>query len=267
MRVLIAGAGDLGSRVAHLLRIQGASVVAFTRSGRAGSVAADLSNSAEIAPLVARSDAIIFTAAPGDRSEQAYRAVFIDGLTNMLAAREQQPVLFCSSTAVYGQNDGSWVDESTLIQPCAFNGRILSAAESLLRPRDIALRLGGIYGPRFATVETKSARDFARRQALSGVAPLSQHWTNRIHTADAAGAIVFALGLQGPPLHLNLVDNEPCTQQALYDSQRAAAGLAPVAPIIAAASGKRVANALLRRLGFTCRFPSYREGYASMPGP
>ena len=267
MRVLIAGAGDLGSRVAHLLGAQGDSVVAFTRSGRAGTIAAQLSNLAEIAPLVAGSDAIIFTAAPGDRSEEGYRELFIDGLKNMLQARRQQPLLFCSSTAVYGQNDGSWVDESTLIQPSAFNGRILSAAESLLRPGDIALRLGGIYGPRFATVESKSARDFARRQALSGVAPLAQYWTNRIHTTDAADAIVFALGLQHPPLHLNLVDNEPCTQQALYDSQRAAAGLSPVAPIIAAASGKRVANALLRRLGFTCRFPSYREGYASMPGP
>ena len=108
-------------------------------------------------------------------------------------------------------------------------------------------------------------RDFARRQALSGAQPLAQHWTNRIHIADAASAIVFALGLQHPPLQLNLVDNEPCTQQALYDSQRIAAGLEPVAPILAAATGKRVANTLLRQLGFMCQYPSYREGYASMP--
>lgn len=265
MRILIAGAGDLGTCVAHLLREQGASVVAFTRTGSGDSVVADLSNSAAIAPLIAGADAIIFTAAPGERSEVAYRSLFIDGLQNICQARQQQQVLFCSSTAVYGQDDGSWVDESTPVQPSTFNGHILAAAESLLRPGDIALRLGGIYGPRFASGGQYSVRDFARRQALSGVQPLAQHWTNRIHIADAARAIVFALGLQRPPLQLNLVDNEPCTQQALYDSQRIAAGLEPVAPILAAATGKCVANTRLRQLGFNCQYPSYREGYASMP--
>lgn len=266
MHVLIAGAGDLGSRVAHLLRAQGASVSAISRSGGEGRITADLSSVADIAPLIARADAIIFTAAPSERSEQAYRALFIDGLQNIVRMRHMQAVLFCSSTAVYGENSGAWVDESAPTEPSAFNGRVLVAAEHLLRAGDIALRLGGIYGPRFsASLSTNSVRDFARRQALSGVRPLAQHWTNRIHLADAADAIVFALKLENRPLKLNLVDNEPCTQQALYDSQRSAAGLAPVVAVHAPISGKRVANTRLRQLGFSCQYPSYREGYASLP--
>jgi len=266
MHVLIAGAGDLGSRVAHLLHAGGALVTAINRSGGEGQSAADLSSAHDIAPLVARADAIIFTAAPSDRSEQAYRALYIDGLQNILHARKAQPILFCSSTAVYGENNGAWVDESTATQPSAFNGRILVEAENLLRAGDTALRLGGIYGPRFSpSAGENSVRDFARRQALSGAAPLAHHWTNRIHTADAARAIVFALNLHSRPLKLNVVDNEPCTQQALYDSQRIAAGLLPVPPVDTPVSGKRVANTRLRQLGFTCEYPSHREGYASIP--
>ena len=274
MQVLIAGAGDLGALVAHLLRAEGATTTAITRSGGDGRIAADLSSASDIAPLIAHADAVIFSAAPSARSEQAYRTLFVDGLQNILRMRHLQPVLFCSSTAVYGENNGAWVDESTACEPSTFNGRILVEAENLLRPGDIALRLGGIYGPRFSTsaahaaakqqFPANSVRDFARRQALSGTAPLAQHWTNRIHLADAARAIVFALKLPTPPLKLNLVDNEPCTQKALYETLRIAAGLVPVPPIDAPASGKRVANTRLRQLGFACQYPSYREGYASL---
>ena len=267
MHVLVAGAGDLGAHIAHLLRAEGVTVSAITRSGGDGRIAADLSSASDIAPLIAHADAVIFSAAPGARSEQAYRTLFVDGLQNILRMRHLQPVLFCSSTAVYGADNGAWVDESTACEPSTFNGRILVEAENLLRPGDIALRLGGIYGPRFSASSSSanSVRDFARRQALSGTAPLAQHWTNRIHLADAARAIVFALKLPSPPLKLNLVDNEPCTQQALYETLRIAAGLVPVPPIDAPASGKRVANTRLRQLGFTCQYPSYREGYAALP--
>ncbi len=262
MHVLIAGAGDLGSRVAHLLRAEGHVVTAITRSGGAGRISADLSNAQEIAPLVALADAIIFAAAPSERSEHAYRTLYVGGLQNLMHARTVQPLLFCSSTAVYGQDYGGWVDESTVTEPSAFNGRILVEAENLLRAGDTALRLGGLYGPRFAASdEADSVRDFARRQALSGAAPLAQHWTNRIHLIDAAHAIVFALNLATRPLKLNVVDDEPCTQQALYDAHRIAAGLAPVPPLNNPASGKRVANTRLRQLGFRCQYPSYRDGY------
>ena len=266
MHVLIAGAGDLGSRVAHLLRAEGHVVTAISRSGGAGRIAADLSNAHEIAPLVTRADAVIFSAAPSERSEHAYRALYIDGLKNLTHARDAQPLLFCSSTAVYGENSGAWVDESTVTAPSAFNGRILVEAENLLRAGDTALRLGGLYGPRFTgDGEANSVRDFARRQALSGATPMAQHWTNRIHLVDAARAIVFALKLPSPPLKLNLVDDEPCTQQTLYDSLRIVGQLSPVPALENPASGKRVSNSRLRQLGFRCAYPSYREGYASLP--
>ncbi len=263
MRVLIAGAGDLGSRVARRLHAAGHQVTAFTRSGDVGAIQtgidvirADLAHSAQIAALVQQADAIIFTAAPtAARNEDGYRALYVAGLENLANARTTQPIMFCSSTAVYSENRGGWVNEMTKTEPEAFNGRVLVQAENVLRTGDIALRLGGIYGPE---------RTFARRQALAGVAPNAGQWTNRIHIDDAAAAICFALMLPMPPRALNVTDDQPCTQQTLYDALRAKVGLAAIPSTQpATASGKRVSNALLRRLGFICRYQSYADGYAS----
>lgn len=266
MRVLIAGAGGLGLRVAHLLRAQGSVVTALTRSGGNGCNAIDLLDAQALSPYIADADAIIFSAAPSTRSEHAYRSLYIDGLKNILEARHLQPVLFCSSTAVYGENSGGWVDESAITQPDAYNGRVLVEAENLLSAGDLALRLGGLYGPRFMPADgANNVRDFARRQALAGAVPLAQHWTNRINLLDAARAIVFALKLPARPLKLNIVDDEPCTQQTLYDWHRISAGLLPIPALTSAMSGKRVSNALLRQLGFACQFPSFREGYTALP--
>jgi nucleoside-diphosphate-sugar epimerase len=270
MRVLIAGAGDLGLRVAQRLRIAGHQITAFSRSGGTDMVRADLARPAQIAPLVQGCDAIIFTAAPkASRNAESYRALYVAGLENLIIARTHQPILFCSSTAVYGENTGGWVDETTVVEPEAFNGRALVEAENLLRMGDIALRLSGIYGP---------GRAFARSQALAGVMPKVGHWTNRIHIDDAASALCFALTLPTPPHALNISDNQPCTQQALHAHLRtkylsaphlsAEAQFAPIpAPFPTAqptgATGKRVSNARLREFGFVCRYQSFAEGYAS----
>ena len=83
----------------------------------------------------------------------------MDGLAHVLDALERdgvtpRRVLFVSSTAVYGDAGGGWVDESTTPAPGGFSGRILREAEELLRSRlrgtgtaPVVLRLGGIYGP------------------------------------------------------------------------------------------------------------------------
>ena len=90
---------------------------------------------------------------PSDaRDPAAYRRAYVEGLVNLLA-RLPTPgprVIFTSSTSVYGQDDGSWVDEASPTLPPRETGRILLEAEAALSGsgRDFSiLRLGGIYGP------------------------------------------------------------------------------------------------------------------------
>jgi nucleoside-diphosphate-sugar epimerase len=253
MHVLIAGAGDLGMRLRAALIAKGASVTAISRSGGAGRVALDLLDRIALAPQVAAADALIFTAAPSERGELAYKKLYIDALANVLAARQTQPLLFCASTAVYSEDSGGWVDETSATQPSLYNGQILCASENLLRAGDCALRLGGLYGP---------GRNYACQQALSGTIASSQHWTNRIHLDDASAALQLLLARADRPMQINVVDDNPCTQQEQYSWLRSQAGLAEIAGRADAPSGKRVSNQRLRALGFVCRYPSFKEGYA-----
>jgi nucleoside-diphosphate-sugar epimerase len=253
MHVLIAGAGDLGMRFRSLLVANGAEVTAISRSGGAGRIALDLLDRAALLPLVQAADALVFTAAPSERGENAYKTLYIDALRNLLAARQSQPLLFCASTAVYTEDAGDWVDESSATQPTLYNGQTLLTSEAMLRAGDCSLRLGGLYGP---------GRNHARHQALSGAIAGNQHWTNRIHLDDASAALQLLLARADRPNLVNVVDNHPCTQQEQYSWLRQQAGLMEIAGRTAAPTGKRVSNKRLRGFGFVCRYPSYKEGYA-----
>jgi nucleoside-diphosphate-sugar epimerase len=253
MKVLIAGAGDLGQRVAMLLRGAAIEVTAFTRSGGPGLIQADLFDSQSMRALTAAHDVCVFCAAPKARDEASYRKLYVEGLQAVLLCDR---VVFCASTAVYDVDDGSHCDESHAINPAklAFNGRILFEAESLLRASDLSLRLGGIYGP---------GRDFALRQVKAGVAAQSGLWTNRIHIEDAARALVHLL-LTGAQGVFNIVDQQPCTQAEQYEFLRQLHGLDELAAIASMTSGKRVLNAKLLSTGFQYHFPSFREGYMAL---
>jgi nucleoside-diphosphate-sugar epimerase len=253
MRVLIAGAGDLGMRLRATLIANGAEVIAISRSGGEQRLALDLLDHAALQPLVQAVDALVFTAAPSERGENAYKKLYIDALMSLLAVRQNQPLLFCASTAVYSEDAGGWVDESSATQPMLYNGQTLRISETMLRAGDCSLRLGGLYGP---------GRNYARQQALSGAPAGSGHWTNRIHLDDASTALMLLLARVDRPNVVNVVDDTPCTQQEHYSWLRRQAGLSEIAGRNDLPSGKRVSNKRLRAMGFACRYPSYKEGYA-----
>ena len=85
--------------------------------------------------------------------DAGYRAAYVDGLHNLLAELEGRPtpprrVFFTSSTGVYGQDDGSWVNEGSPTEPGRFSGRRMVEAEGVLAASSIphtSVRLGGIY--------------------------------------------------------------------------------------------------------------------------
>src|SRR5690606_24982960 len=100
-------------------------------------------------------------------------------------------VLFASSTAVYGQDDGSWVDETSPTEPRRFTGRCLLEAEALLAGSGLGfsnVRFAGIYGP---------GRGRLLSQVLDGSAVFGSepHITNRIHRDDCAGFLQHLIGM------------------------------------------------------------------------
>ena len=258
--VLIAGAGDVGMRLAHLRAGLGDEVVTMRRRDGERSqgirpVRADLLTGGGFAQLPQRPDALVFCATPDERSEAAYRALFVDGLRRLLDRIEPLRVLFTSSTAVYAQDAGEWVDEISPALADSFNGRALRAAEQecWVHPRGQALRLSGLYGP---------GRDAFATHAREATAAGRRRWSNRIHLDDAASALSHLLG-HAPDEALYIgSDNQPTLEYEMADWLRQREGLpalgAPEEPV---PSGRRVSSARLQALGWSPAHPDYRSGY------
>jgi nucleoside-diphosphate-sugar epimerase len=279
VRCLIAGCGYVGTALGVELAAAGHEVFALRRRPQGlpaplRPLAADLADPETLAGLPAGIEGVIYTAAAGGRSEAAYRAAYLDGLRNLierLAAADPPPrrLLYASSTSVYGQQDGRWVDEDSATEPGDFSGRLVLAGERALAEGPIpatAVRFGGIYGPG-RTRLTESVRSGSARVAAG-----PPRWTNRIHRDDAAGALGHLLLHPDPAPVYVAVDCEPATQRDVYDWLAKRLGTA--APLDApldgtasprrASSNKRCRNARLLASGYAFRYPSFREGYAAL---
>jgi nucleoside-diphosphate-sugar epimerase len=269
---LLAGCGDVGVRVARRLRAQGHEVFALRRhppaDGDSGIrwLAGDLAAPATLGHLPEGITRLAYLPAPGARARAAYEAVFLDGLRGLLDRLDCSRlarVVFVSSSAVYGEREGRWVDEDTPPAPPGFNGAVLLEAERWLATQAwpaTVLRLAGLYGPgRLQLIERLRAGQAAVPRDAS-------HWANRIHVDDAATAIVHLLELPDPrPLYLG-VDDTPLPLHVLYDHLASLVG-APLPPQGAGPAGvgsKRLSNARLRASGWAPRWPDARDGYAAL---
>ncbi len=282
-RILVAGCGDVGSALARVLVADGASVFGLRRRPDhlppgVEPVAIDLRRPEEMTRLPAGVTCLVFAAAADSSAEDAYRAVYVNGLRNLLnglAASGSVParMVFTSSTGVYGQTGGEWVDETSATEPPGFSGRVMLEAEAVLAEHASrlgvaasSLRLGGIYGP--GRTRLLDLVRSGRATCVEG----GPRWTNRIHVEDAAEAVRHLLRIDEAGGAWVGVDDEPAEQCAVYDWLADRMGL-PRPPRVpeasearrgANASNKRCSNRRLRASGFRFRFPSFREGYAEM---
>jgi len=271
-RVLLAGCGDLGLRLARRLQAHGAEVWALRRqppvAGHDGIhwLRADLTQPATLAGLPAGITHLAYLPAPGTRDPAVYQAVFRAGLPALMAAldtRALRRVLFVSSSAVYGDNHGGWVDETTPPAPAGFNGRVLLDTENWLAGQGlpaVSLRLAGLYGPgRLQLIE--------RLRAGTARAPRHRpHWANRLHIDDAAAAAAHLLALPRPETVYIGCDDTPLPLHELYAHLARLAGAPEPAdgPAPAAVGSKKLSNARLRASGLALQWPDARAGYAAL---
>ncbi|UXJ52890.1 NAD-dependent epimerase/dehydratase family protein [Pseudomonas citronellolis] len=275
--VLIAGCGDVGSRLGRQLAAEGWRVYGLRRDTTALPagilpVAGDL-GCAECPPAWPEGelDYLVYAAAATQHDEAGYRAAYVEGLRHCLGwlqQRGQRPkrVLFVSSSGVYAQADGEWIDETSPAEAQQYSGRIMLDAERVALDSGIpasVVRLTGIYGP---------GREWLLKQVREGyrVAVEPPLYANRIHAEDAAGLLACLLraDAEGKPLEDCYigVDDAPAPLAEVVGYLRELMGVSHWADeqSVRRTGSKRCSNARARALGWVPRYPSYREGYAAI---
>lgn len=270
-KALIAGCGYVGCELAARLVRDGHDVYGLRRNVGAlpagvRPVEADLADASTLDDLPRGLDVIFYTASSDASSEQAYRRAYVDGLRNAIEALSTAGslpgrLIVTTSTAVYGQDRGEWVDETSETAPEGFQGRVLLESERLATSTEmesVVVRFGGIYGPG----RTRLIDSVRRGEAA---VPDRPAYTNRIHRDDCAGVLRHLMGLPAPERVYLGVDDEPADRRDLITWLAAELG-APEPPLETRSgpSGKRCRNARLVATGYAFEYPTFRQGYAAV---
>lgn len=286
--VLIAGAGYLGRAIAIEAAAAGWVVVGARRNPPDGTspdpgfsrwLGFDVLQPDEVRRAIAECgqpfDAIVYCVSAGAASVHAYRDAYRNGLANVIsAAPVAARLVFISSTGVYPEDEGQWVDEFHDIDEAALPAahREILAGERFVKDRSdsVILRLSGIYGPG-RTRLVNIARDATDPTIVPEIA-----YTNRIHVEDGARAVVHCLGLDNPARTYCVSDSDPAPQHEVVGWLRQQLGLKPLRVVFAGSDGiavprkdlpetnKRVRNSLFTSTGFSWKYPGYRDGYAAI---
>lgn len=269
-RVLIAGSGYVGSRLADRMRQSGHLVWTIRRSPSDDpfAIAADLTRDDPI-PLPDDVSHVVFCAGLNRAEPEAYQALFVEGqrrLIRQLKPYSIQRYCFTSTTGVFGQLDGSWVDESTPPSPARPAARQYWKAEQLVREefgaRALIARLSGIYGPGRERLIRSVQQQTARRNEGSVL------YMNHIHVDDITGALEHLLFAQVSESLYLITDSEPADRNEVL-RWLATQLKVPIPKIdpdwpLGRGGNKRCDNTRLRESGYTFQFPTYREGYGSL---
>ena len=274
--ILIAGCGDIGNRLGVNLAADGHKVWGLKRNtatlaSQIQPLPGDLQRPDNLNLPQEQFDYVFYSAAADAYSEAHYRAAYVDGVANLLtalAAAGQQPrrILLVSSTSVYPQKQGEWVDEDSPAAPTGFSGRFIREGEELLwngpYPATV-VRFGGIYGPG-RTRLIDSVRDGTAR-CVQGV------YSNRIHSQDCARALQHLMALDEPELLYLGVDDDPalsCDVMCWLAERLDVAGPQVVAHRDDAQKrqpgNKRCRNTRLHASGFEFLYPGYQQGYTAI---
>lgn len=191
-----------------------------------------------------------------------------------LRTREFAWVGYLSTTGVYGDAGGGWVDESSPLTPNTPRGqKRLQAERQWLEHQSLHLfRLAGIYGP--GRNQLLSVRDGSAKRIVKAGQIFS-----RIHVDDISGVLEASIARPHPGRAYNVCDDEPCPPQDVvaYAARLLNLPLPPEIPFAEAnlspmarsfyADSKKVSNTRMKtELGYKLKYPTYREGLAALMG-
>ncbi|MDO9370889.1 MAG: SDR family NAD(P)-dependent oxidoreductase [Sphingopyxis sp.] len=259
-QMLIFGMGYAASHLADRLRARGWEVAGTTRDGRGDSIA--FANDAALLAALRNTTHILSSVPPVEGADPVLLRY-----GEAIAVSPATWVGYLSSTGVYGDAGGAWVDESAPIKGRRADRNAADAAWQALRSDVHSFRLPGIYG-RGRSILDRIGEGRAHR------IDLPDQVFSRVHVDDIAGGIIASF--RGPAGVYNLADDEPCHQNRLVEWGCAMlgvplpplrtldeAGLSPAARAFYA-ENRRVANGKAKRLlGWSPRYPTFREGLAA----
>jgi nucleoside-diphosphate-sugar epimerase len=270
--LLSLGHGYSAQALARLLLPQGWRVIGTTRHAEQ----ADAMRASGVEPLIwpcdlgralASATHILASAAP-DAAGDPFLAA-----TSAIAQSRAVWVGYLSTTGVYGDHQGAWVDEETPLTPSSGRGRQRVQAEGQWRATGLPVhvfRLAGIYGPGRGPFE--KVRDGSARRIIKQGQVFS-----RIHVDDIAQTLAASIARPRPGAVYNVCDNDPAPPQDVLAHAAHLLGLPPppevdfatatLPPMVRSfyADSKRVANRLIREeLGVTLIHPDYRTGLAAL---
>jgi nucleoside-diphosphate-sugar epimerase len=275
-KLLIVGCGDIGERLANIVPssydITGLRRHPPLHSSRIHYKTCNATDPSQLDVILRETpfDVIVITMTPSERSDFGYEQAYVQTCRNLVAglnAHQRKPslLIFVSSTGVYGQNDGSWVNEESPTQPDTFSGKRLLEAEQIMRDsgfNHVIVRFSGIYGP---------GRNRLIDAVKQGRASYSPHYTNRIHVDDCAGALAHLIGLHKNGATLEdiylVTDSAPTPMCEVVDWLSHQMGL--VNPPVESnqpfeGGNKRCSNLRLLNSGYQLRYSSYKEGYSEL---
>ncbi|MDR5653061.1 SDR family oxidoreductase [Ruixingdingia sedimenti] len=273
--LLSIGHGYSAQALARRLLPQGWHVIGTTRDPakaaafRTAGVEPLIWPGAALAPALARATHVLCSVAPdaaGDPVIAAHGA-------ELAAARHLEWVGYLSTTGVYGDHAGGWVDEGTALTPTTARGRARVAAERQWQTLGLPLhifRLAGIYGPGRGPFE-KVRQGSARRIVKPGQV------FSRIHVDDIAQVLDASIHRPAPRAIYNVCDDDPAPPEDVIAHAAALLGLPPppeerweeaeMTPMARSfyAESKRVRNDRIKDdLGVRLIYPDYRAGLAAL---
>ncbi len=271
--LLIFGFGYSGTAIAKAARDAGFAVTVTSRRSQEAEpgIAVIPFDAAEAA--IANATHLLVTAAPGEAGDPVlarYGAA-------IQAAKNLRWIGYLSTTGVYGDQAGGWVDEDSTPAPQTDRTRRRVQAERAWRDYPVAVdifRLGGIYGP------GRSMFDDLREGTARRVVKPGQLFS-RIHRDDIALGVLVAMRRDAAPgvSVFNFADDEPAASADVVVEAARLRGVEPPAPVPYAeavqkmspmavsfwAENRKVANAKTKAaLGLSWRYPTYREGLAAI---
>ncbi len=276
----IVGHGDIGRRVATLWHDKGGPVAALVRSARdtgpARAVLGDLDRPSTLAQWPTDGAALFHFAPPAPAGLGDTRTAH---LIAALEARSPRRIVYISTSGVYGDCGGAWVDETRPVNPGNDRSRRRVDAERQLTAFAerhaiplVILRVPGIYGPGRLPLERI-------RRGDPVVCPEEAPWSNRVHADDLAAMAYRAARDDAPPGIYHAVDDEPSSMTDYLYRLADAAGL-PRPPCVSLAEARRTFppglldylnesrrldnRRMKEELGVRLRYPTLHEGLSDL---